>query len=57
MEPGRTPQEIDETIDARDIKDDITTVMQAHYTQRGDYENQIALLGNDLGLNHFIVKT
>jgi LmbE family N-acetylglucosaminyl deacetylase len=56
MEAGRTPEEIDETIDARDIKDDILEVMRAHYTQRGDAENQIATLGDDLGLNHFIVK-
>ncbi|HMI09299.1 MAG TPA: PIG-L family deacetylase [Candidatus Saccharimonadales bacterium] len=57
MEAGRLPEEINETIDAREIKDDIITVMKAHHTQRGDYENQIALLGNDLGLNHFIIKT
>jgi LmbE family N-acetylglucosaminyl deacetylase len=56
MESGRLPEEINETIDARGIKDDIMAIMKAHYTQRGDYENQIALLGNDLGLNHFIVK-
>jgi LmbE family N-acetylglucosaminyl deacetylase len=57
MEAGRLPEEIGETIDARSIKDDILSVMQAHHTQRGDYENQIAFLGNDLGLNHFIVKS
>jgi hypothetical protein len=57
MESGRSAEEISETIDARGIKDDIITVMKAHHTQRGDYENQIALLGNDLGLNHFIIKT
>jgi LmbE family N-acetylglucosaminyl deacetylase len=57
MEVGRLPEEINEIIDARSIKDDILTVMKAHHTQRGDYENQTALLGDDLGLNHFITKT
>lgn len=57
MEAGRKSDEINEIIDAREIKDDIISVMRAHHTQRGDYENQIALLGDDLGLNHFIVKT
>ena len=57
MEAGRAPAEIDETVDARAIKHEILEVMQAHYTQRGDAQNQITLLGDDLGLNHFIVKT
>jgi LmbE family N-acetylglucosaminyl deacetylase len=57
MEAGRLPEEIHEIIDAREIKDDIITVMKAHRTQRRDYENQIALLGDALGLNHFIIKS
>lgn len=56
MEAGRTPEEIDEIVDARGIKADILKVMEAHHTQRSDAENQIATLGDDLGLNHFIVK-
>lgn len=56
MEAGRLPQEIDETIDAREIRDDILAVMQAHHTQRGDYEANLQQQGDDLGLNYFIVK-
>lgn len=56
MEAGRTPAEINETIDARGLKDEILRVMHAHHSQRSDAENQIATLGDDLGLNHFIVK-
>jgi LmbE family N-acetylglucosaminyl deacetylase len=57
MEAGRTPEEIDEIIDARNLKEDILNIMHAHYTQRGDAQSQIATLGDDLGLNHFIVKS
>lgn len=56
MEAGRSPEEIDETVDARNLKDEILEVMHAHHSQRSDAENQIARLGDDLGLNHFIVK-
>jgi LmbE family N-acetylglucosaminyl deacetylase len=57
MEAGRTEQEIDETVDARAIKNDIMTIMHTHHSQRGDADTQIKALGNDLGLNHFIIKT
>jgi LmbE family N-acetylglucosaminyl deacetylase len=57
MEPGRKPDEITETIDARPITNEIIKVMRTHYSQRGDGETQIARLGGDLGLDHFIVKT
>lgn len=57
MEQGRTPEEIDETVDARDLREDILNVMRAHYTQRTDADFHIKLLGDGLGLDHFIVKT
>jgi len=56
MEAGRTDEEIDETVDARAIKDDIMTVMRAHHSQRSDADAQIKTLGDNLGLNHFIIK-
>lgn len=57
MEAGRPAEEIDETIDARNLKNDILAVMHAYHSQRGDAESQIATLGDDLGLNHFIVRS
>lgn len=56
MEPGRTSEEIDETIDARDLAPQIKTIMQAHASQRADYEAAIKNQGANLGLNYFIVK-
>jgi LmbE family N-acetylglucosaminyl deacetylase len=56
MEPGRTSQEIDETVDARALASDIKTIMKAHTSQRADYEMAIKNQGTNLGLNYFIVK-
>jgi LmbE family N-acetylglucosaminyl deacetylase len=56
-EAGRTPEEINETIDARDINEDIATVMRIHQSQRNDCETQIKSQGDNLGLNYFIVKS
>lgn len=56
MEPGRSSQEIDETVDARALAGDIRTIMQAHASQRADYEAAIKNQGANLGLNYFIVK-
>ncbi len=55
-EAGRQPEEIDETIDARTLREDILTVMRVHHTQRQDFETTLQQQGDDLGLNHFIVK-
>lgn len=57
MEAGRTAEEIDETIDARHLREEILTVMQAHRSQRRDYEHTLRTQGDDLGLNYFIVKS
>lgn len=56
MEPGRAPEEIDETIDARALQSDILAVMRTHHTQRHDSEAVIKSQGENLGLNYFIVK-
>lgn len=56
MEPGKTLSEIDETIDGRDLKDRILEIMQQHRTQRGDYEYNLNAQGDQLGINHFVVK-
>lgn len=56
MENGRSKDEIDETVDARELRDDILKVMHAHQSQRADRESVVKTLGDNLGINHFIVK-
>jgi N-acetylglucosamine malate deacetylase 2 len=56
MEAGRTPEEIDEIVDTRDLRDDILQIMAAHRSQRNDYEFTLRQQGDDLGLNYFIIK-
>jgi LmbE family N-acetylglucosaminyl deacetylase len=57
MEPGRTADEIGETIDARELRETIITIMRAHHTQRSDGERHIKQRGDTIGINSFIVKT
>lgn len=57
MEAGRTPEEIDETIDGRAYQDELRTIVRAHRTQRHDGENYLEWQGDNLGLCSFIVKT
>jgi LmbE family N-acetylglucosaminyl deacetylase len=57
MEPGRDTGEIDETVDARRLKDELTTIVRTHHTQRHDGENFLAWQGSNLGLCYFLVKT
>lgn len=56
MDAGRCDNEINETVDARAYHDQIVAVIRAHHTQRSDGETHIARYGNNLGINHFIVK-
>ena len=55
MEAGRAPEEISETIDARSLRDEITTIIRTHQTQRHDGEHHIQRRGDQLGLDYFIV--
>ena len=57
MEAGRTPDEIDETIDGRAYQNELRTIVAAHKTQRHDGENYLKWQGDNLGLCSFIVKT
>jgi LmbE family N-acetylglucosaminyl deacetylase len=57
MEAGRTPEEIDEIIDARDLREEIITIIRSHNTQRGDGEQHITQRGERLGIDYFMVKT
>ena len=57
MEQGRDESEIDEVIDARELRDDIIAIMGAHASQRIDFENYLKIQGENLGLNYFVIKT
>jgi LmbE family N-acetylglucosaminyl deacetylase len=57
MEAGRTQQEIDEVVDARHLQTEIIAIMRAHHSQRSDGEGHITRLGDQLGMNYFIVRT
>lgn len=56
MEPGRRPDEINRTIDARRYRDEIIAIMRCHRTQKHDYETHILRRGDTLGLEYFIVR-
>ena len=55
-EPGHPEHEIDEIIDARELRDDIVQVMRTHKTQQEDCEAVLATQGDQLGLDHFTIK-
>ena len=56
-EAGQPESAIDEIIDARDLREDIVAVMRTHKTQTQDCEEILRIHGDQLGLNHFVVKT
>ncbi len=56
-EKGCSEEEIDEIVDARELQDDIIKIMRTHKTQQADCDKLLALYGDQLGLNYFIVKT
>lgn len=55
MEAGRTDEQINEVVDARDHHEQIAAVMHAHRTQRSDGDAALTRRGDQLGINHFIV--
>jgi LmbE family N-acetylglucosaminyl deacetylase len=57
MEAGRTPEEVDEVVDGREFRDELTTIIHTHHTQRHDGDYFLAWQGSNLGLCHFIVRT
>jgi len=56
MEPGKTPDEIDETVDGSEFTEKIHEIMRCHHTQRNDYETVTAYKGDRLGINYFVIK-
>jgi len=57
MESGRPTSEVDEIIDATSYQDELRAIVKAHYTQRSDGEKYLQTVGDDLGMNYFIVKS
>jgi LmbE family N-acetylglucosaminyl deacetylase len=57
MEAGRSKREIDETVDATAHQDQLRAIVQAHHTQRSDGKKYLQTVGDNLGMNYFIVKS
>lgn len=57
MEAGRTADEIDETTDNHYLRSEIIAIIRTHQTQRHDGDYCISWRGDQLGIDHFIVKT
>lgn len=57
MPAGRLPEEIDEVVDAREVFETVERIIRCHHTQRHDGETHLALRGQQVAVNHFIVKT
>jgi LmbE family N-acetylglucosaminyl deacetylase len=57
MEAGHPMTEINETVDARHLTQEILEIVHTHHTQRGDGEAYIKNRGANLGLNYFLVKS
>lgn len=55
MQPGKKPNEINETVDGTEFTDKIHEIMQKHHTQRNDYEYVTSVKGDKLGINYFVV--
>lgn len=55
-EAGRSHEEIEEVVDAREYHDEIVGIINAHYSQRHDGEAHIKNAGDLLGMNYFQVK-
>lgn len=56
MEAGRSEEEIDETVDAHEFAEKIHEIMQAHHTQRNDYDTVTTYKADRFGIDSFIVK-
>lgn len=55
-DPGRKPEEIDQTVDARQYQSEILKIMKTHHSQREDCQQHLKNGLEEIGLYHFIVK-
>lgn len=56
MPAGRTPEEIDEVVDAREVLDTVRQIIRYHHTQRADAEAHLSARADAVAINHFIVR-
>lgn len=57
VEPGRLPDEINETVDISPVLGEVRAVVNAHHSQRADGALRLAALDAGMTTDHFIVKT
>lgn len=57
MDAGRTPEAINETIDATAHLEKIDEIMQTHKSQSMDYKNITERLGARVAFNYFVILT
>lgn len=57
MPAGHTADEIDETIDAREVLSIVRDIIRCHHSQRHDGEAHLAAHGDKVAINHFIVRS
>ncbi|QHN42382.1 hypothetical protein GII36_00720 [Candidatus Mycosynbacter amalyticus] len=57
MPAGRSLSEINETVDARAALDTVRDIIRCHHSQRGDGEAHLAAHGDQVAVNHFIIRT
>ncbi len=57
MPAGRAPEEIDETIDARQVVETVREVVRCHHTQRHDGQTHLDTRGDAIAINHFLVRS
>jgi len=55
MDAGRSPEEINETVDASEHLAVVHDIIKAHHTQRSDGEAHLKKLGDSVAINYFIV--
>lgn len=56
-DPGRTPDEIDETVNISPVLNEVRAVIRAHHSQRADGALRLDALDAGMTTDHFIVTT
>lgn len=55
-DPGRSPKEVDQIVDARQHQSEIIEIMKTHHSQREDCQCHLKDGLKEVGLHHFVVK-
>lgn len=56
MEKGRSKEEVDKIVDARQYQSELIELTKAHQSQRQDAAEFLKTNGDELGLNYFMVR-